>query len=98
MLGGAAARATGARVWQTVALPSVAGAVSAAAGWALADASTDSAEGAALGGSVALALFVTLLATLDRTRLQGIVGLVRRSVGDVASSGAPEAVRVDPAP
>jgi O-antigen/teichoic acid export membrane protein len=98
MLGGAAARATGARVWQTVALPSVAAALSGAAGWALADASTDRVEGAALGGGVALALFVTLLATLDRTRLRGIVSLVRRSVGDVASPGTAEAVRADPAP
>jgi O-antigen/teichoic acid export membrane protein len=95
MLGGAAARATGARVWQTVALPALAAAVSGTVGWILADSSTDKVQGAALGGGVALGVFLVLLATLDRPRLRGIVSIVRRSVGDAASPHPAETVRVD---
>jgi O-antigen/teichoic acid export membrane protein len=97
MLGRAAARATGARLWRTVALPAIAATASGAVGWILADSAADQAQGAVLGGGVALGLFLVLLATLDRARLRGIVSIVRRSVGDAASPNPAETMRVDTA-
>jgi len=97
MLGGAAARATGARLWRTVALPAIAATASGTAGWILAGSAPDLAQGAVLGGAVALGLYLVLLATLDRARLRGIASIVRRSVGDAASPSPPETMRVDTA-